>query len=154
MTNENEHPAIYLQYAPGFETRNTNENREAIKKALDDVGFFMNELGNGVVSITLLEEQYSRMKNRGAGRRQKIAHAPSDIPEDFRDKYGMCRFSDIVWMSQTMTDKQISDKVGMKIATYYRHKKKLKESEYYSRLDKNRLQDLDYLKSVKGDMFF
>ena len=53
-----------------------------------------------------------------------------------------------------MTSKQTSDNTGITIAPYNRHKKKLKESEYYSRLDKNRLQDLDYLKSVKGDMFF
>ena len=53
-----------------------------------------------------------------------------------------------------MTDQQIADKIGMKIATYYRHKKKLRESKYFKELDQNRLDDREYLESLKGNLVF
>ena len=57
-------------------------------------------------------------------------------------------------MKQTMTDAQLCEKIDMKPATYYRHKKELKESDYYKTLDKNKLSDLNYLKSIPGDFMF
>ncbi len=53
-----------------------------------------------------------------------------------------------------MKDQDIIEKIKMKPATFYRHKKEMKETEYYKSLDLNRLGDLEYLKSVKGDVMF
>ena len=79
---------------------------------------------------------------------------------------------------RTMTDKQIMDKltvtakrktksedpdytymkekkaVAMAPATYYRKKKKMKQSAWYRSLDKERCSDIDYLRNVPGDQAF
>ena len=57
-------------------------------------------------------------------------------------------------MQQTMKDTEILETTGMTSATYYRHKKAMKESAYYKRLDKTKLNDAAYLKSIEGDTFF
>ncbi len=88
------------------------------------------------------------------------------------------KWSDIVCMLETMTDKQIMDKltvtakrktkseysdytymkeeraVAMAPATYYRKKKKMKQSAWYRSLDKERCSDIDYLRNVPGDQVF
>ena len=86
-------------------------------------------------------------------------------------------WSDVVYMEQTMTDQVImqklrvtakrketseftgnssmtEDEVPMAPATYYRKKRKMKESDWYKELDPEKLGDLEYLRSVPGDNFF
>ena len=53
-----------------------------------------------------------------------------------------------------MKDEEIIEKIQMKPATFYRHKKEMRETTYYKSLDRNRLGDLEYLKSVEGDFMF
>lgn len=55
---------------------------------------------------------------------------------------------------QTMMDKEISNKIEMPIATFYRHKQRLKESYYYRSLDLNRLKDKEYLDGVDNNFVF
>ena len=57
-------------------------------------------------------------------------------------------------MMQTMKDQEIANKIGMPIATYYRHKKTLKDSYYFKSLDLNKLQDKEYLESVSDNLIF
>jgi len=42
----------------------------------------------------------------------------------------------------------------MSESTYFRHKKKMKASEYYSLLDPQKMTDRMYLESVKGNNYF
>jgi len=62
-------------------------------------------------------------------------------------------YSDVVLMLQSMTDQEIMEHIGIKYATYYRHKKKLLESEYYKFTDKNRLTDELYLQGEELNIF-
>ena len=93
------------------------------------------------------------------------------------DQDGWAAWSDVVYMEQTMTDQVImkklrvtakrketseftgnssmtEDEVPMAPATYYRKKRKMKESNWYQALDPEKLGDLEYLRSVPGDNFF
>ena len=57
-------------------------------------------------------------------------------------------------MMQIMTDRETAERINMPIATFYRHKKIMKSSSYYKTLDKNKMDDLEYLKSVDGNLMF
>ena len=91
---------------------------------------------------------YVRTQNRGAGRRKARSYTQDE------GNIGIYSYSDIIYMSQTMKDQDIIEKIKMKPATFYRHKKGMKETAYYKSLDRNRLGDLEYLKSVEGDFMF
>ena len=142
---------LRIEDAPGLGECN-EKSRETIKKALEEAGFGIQIIKEGIIAIYINTHTFRLVHTRAAGRRKRYSKI------DYREsKYGgsdFCRYSDIVWMSQTMTDQQICDKIGMKIATYYRHKKKLRESDYFRQLDQNRLSDREYLESVKGNLMF
>lgn len=128
--------------------KQNEENFDTVKKLLKEVGVWL-DIKDGEMYISIFASQFLRAKNRYAGRRDKIC--------SYHDKNGKIefyRYSDIVFMLQTMTDKEIAEKIDMKIATYYRHKKKLKESEYFKSLDLNRLQDKNYLESQERNFAF
>lgn len=146
--------SLILRYkdAPGWEKTNA-ENFDAIKKILEDIGIYIdNNSDDGIIMIGVNGYDCYNKKTRSAGRRD--AYGQVDYRKSRHGFDDICRYSDVVWMMQTMTDKQIATKIGMKIATYYRHKKALKETRYYKSLDLNRLSDLAYLQSVDGDNFF
>lgn len=128
--------------------KQNEENFDTVKKLLEEVGVWL-DIKDGKMYISIFASQFLRAKNRYAGRRDKIC--------SYHDKNGKIKFyrySDIVFMLQTMTDKEIAEKIDMKIATYYRHKKKLKESEYFKSLDLNKLQDKNYLESQEKNFSF
>lgn len=134
----------------GFETTNS-QNFKAIQSAMKDSGIYMN-LKNGLLTIVLQKDIYHEKKSRSAGRSRKYVQVKYRSNE--YGKHDLCRYSDVVWMSQNMTDQQLASEIGMKIATYYRHKKLMKESPYYQNLDKNRLSDREYLESLEGNYYF
>ena len=134
------------------ETRyNDVEAYQQMKKALCDVGVYFNVDDHGYLNLSIMEETYNRNKKRNAGRKKTYAINTDSTIDYNLDFY---QYSDIVYMMQTMTDKQIYEKIGMKAATYYRHKKILKESKYYTALDKNKLLDKEYLNSLKYNYVF
>lgn len=151
MASKKELSDLNLRYTvksdPYFAKRN-KANFEAIKEALCDVGVYIS-LDDDVLYISIMQDRYLRTKNRNAGRRKKIAF---DI--NSHDDFFVWKYSDVVLMMQTMTDKEICEKIGMAIATYYRHKKNLKNTNYYKSLDKNKLDDKEYLESVEGNRAF
>ena len=53
-----------------------------------------------------------------------------------------------------MKDREIAERISMPIATYKRHKKTMKESNYYNSLDLNRLHDEVYLQAQPGNLAF
>jgi hypothetical protein len=126
---------------------NNDANYQKMVDALDAVGVWLN-VADGRLTLSIYPEGYVRTKDRHAGRRTAIAIKNDD------GKFGYYKYSDIVYMMQFKIDQQVADEIGMKIATYYRHKKKLKESAYYKSLDLNRLKDKEYLESVPGNFGF
>lgn len=124
------------------------ENFGAIQEALNDVGVYIS-LDDDELYISIMSSRYMCNKTRHAGRRKKVA-----FTEDNSGNLYVYKYSDIVLMMQTMTDEQICEKIGMAVATYYRHKKKLKNTKYYKSLDRNKLDDKEYLESVDGNFIF
>ena len=86
------------------------------------------DVGNNVISST-----------RMAGRKLKRSRA---------------KFSDVIQMQQTMNVAEIIEKIGLSRATYTRHNRRMKNTYYYKQLDKSRLNDKEYLESVRGNMEF
>lgn len=139
---------MFLKYKivdDGLYRKHNEENFQAVKKALEEVGVYLNMEENHTIRISINGTKYLQNKRRSAGRRSEMKKNDNDE---------IIRYSDVVLMLQSMTDKQIYEKLNMSLATYYRHKKKLVNSDYYKSLDKNRLDDEVYLKHVKGDFAF
>lgn len=151
MASKKELSGLNLRYTvksdPYFAKKN-KANFEAVKTALYDVGVYIS-LDDDELYISIMQDRYLRTKNRNAGRRKKIAAS-----RDSHNNLFLWKYSDVVLMMQTMTDKEICEKIGMAIATYYRHKKNLKNTVYYKSLDKNKLNDKEYLESVEGNRAF
>lgn len=127
--------------------KQNHENIERIKELLLDVGVWF-DIEDGRLYLGVLSESYNRAKKRNAGKRKRI------FRDESKEGYKYYSYADIVFMAQSMTDREICEKTGIPQATFYRHKKRLKESQYYKILDKNKLGDIEYLKSVKGNYYF
>lgn len=123
------------------------KNYDKMKKALNAAGFFL-DVENGVLKLQISQYGYERKQKRNAGRKKKCALKKEN------GEYGLYRYYDVVYMMQTMMDKEISNKIEMPIATFYRHKQRLKESYYYRSLDLNRLKDKEYLDGVDNNFVF
>ena len=138
----------YLHYNVSEDSyyKDTNQkNYQKMKKALNDVGILLH-VENGTLHLSISPEKYIRKRDRHSGKQKKIAWN--------REDQTVFKYSDIVFFTQSMKDPEVAAKIGMPIATYYRHKKVLKESEYYKSLDRNRLSDKEYLESVNENYHF
>lgn len=140
-----EYSKLKLSYELAENGKTDNDTYHKIQAALEDAGFIFS-VKNDKLTIEVLESKYVRNRFRNAGRKPKSVQR--------KDNFLSYRYSDIVCMMQTMTDKEIYGKIGMPSATYYRHKKELMSSNYYKQLDKNKLTDISYLKTVSGDNVF
>lgn len=121
------------------------ENIEAVQQAMRAAGIMMELYDDGTLYIRVREKDYRKKMTRNAGRYKKSV---------YNSEFCTWRYSDIVCMLQTMTDKQIYTSIGMASATYYRHKKELLQSEYYASLDTTRLEDMEYLQSLPKNHAF
>ena len=133
-----------------FYWESNRKNYEKMRDALDAVGVLL-EVADGKLSLSIYAPDYYKTTTRKAGRRAKVAWIKEELE---KGNYELYKYSDIVYMSQTLKDQEIADKIGMPIATYYRHKKKMKESDYYKSLDLNRLRDKEYLDNVPWNLTF
>lgn len=140
----------YKVVSEGYAADMNAQNFEKMKEALAAVGIRLN-VEEGELSLSIYPEGYIRTKDRNAGRRKKSVWNQEECK---KGKYELYKYSDIVLMMQTMKDQELADKIGMPIATFYRHKRVLRESEYYNSLDLNRLRDKEYLDGVPGNYSF
>lgn len=143
----------YLHYTvteKEFYKQQNSQNYEQVKKLLEEVGVRLC-IKNEELSLSINQEQYNAVKKRNAGRHRSILFHQEGNQKDYTKRYD---YSDIVFMMQTMTDKEICESTGIPQATFYRHKKMMKESGYYKSLNTNRLNDLEYLQSVSGNVPF
>ncbi len=124
------------------------KNYEHLKKLFEEVGVFM-ELNDGRLSLSVFPVAYRNKRTRNAGRNRKAA-----FKEDGDALFEVYRYSDVVYLLQDHNDREIMKLLAMPQATYYRHKKAMKESSYYKRLDRSRLKDREYLKKRNGDLIF
>lgn len=144
LENDN---ALILRYRVQEEIYHKKANAinfETMKMALNEVGIYL-DIKDGELVLSLHKYKYLRRKTRNAGTKKQRARGTDG---------SAYKYSDILSMQQTMKDTEILETTGMTSATYYRHKKAMKESAYYKRLDKTKLNDAAYLKSIEGDTFF
>lgn len=139
---------MFLKYKIVDDSLHKQHNKEcfeAVKKALKEVGVYIKVDEDHTLSISINGRRYLQNKRRSAGRRYEMVKNDNDE---------IIRYSDVVLMLQSMTDTQIYERLNMSLSTYYRHKKKLMNSDYYKSLDKNRLNDEAYLRSITGNFAF
>lgn len=141
---------LRLRYCIDKKSINSAENKKnfaEISALLSRVGIYLNEYdddANNYVTLAVNKDIYDRVTKREAGRRAKI------VRNSETDTY--LRYSDIVYMLQTMSGKATAQKLQMSLSTFNRRKKRMLESDYYKQLDRNRLNDLEYLNSVNTRM--
>lgn len=120
-------------------SKHNAENYEEIKALLKSVGVSLT-VNDNVLNLSFYGETFLNKTKRSAGRKKTLVWNG--------ETRRLWRYSDIVYMLQFMNDKEICDKIEMSPSTYYRHKKTLKDSDYYKSLDLNKLCDKEYLESV------
>lgn len=126
------------------------ENYDKLRRFLGNLGVTLS-VNNDSLYLAVDPERYHAHMSRNAGRHVKFFPRPEAGSSHMSDAY---LYSDIIYMLQTMTDKDVIRVSGIPQSTYYRHKKIMTASSYYLSLDKNRLCDIDYLKSAEGDFYF
>ena len=120
-----------------------DKNLELIKDALDRAGIILN-ISDEKLSIEVDPKKYVSSSIRNAGPKDKRIRFNSN-------KYGckgdIIKYSDMVFLMQTMSDKDIMAELEIPYATYYRHKKVMLASDYYKELDFKEEHEEDYYKS-------
>ena len=139
------------------------ENIERMKEQLKKTpvrGLYFNydkELHRLIVSFNDDFFRSHKKNERNAGRRKKIASSKTETSKSSTgyEVGKILKYSDI--MMQIYQGASLEDMLkytGMKQATYYRHLKALKESQYYKDIDQERKTDINHLESVKGNKIF
>lgn len=123
------------------------ETLQELQEALSLVGVMLYTDDNSV-TIKLNPDKYSSVKDRAAGRRRKMTLKKAS------EKYEPYRYSDIILMMNTMSDKDIMETIKMTEPTFYRHKRTMVNSDYYKNLDNAKIGNADYLKSLVGNNVF
>ena len=123
-----------------------NSNKyNILKVALEDSGFIF-EIKDNTLLLGISESKYVRNKYRNAGRNMK--------PILRKDNFLPYRYSDIIYLLNSYTDKYIYTKLKISSATYYRHKREMINSDYYKNLDSNYITDLSYLENLPNNNIF
>ena len=111
---------------------------EVMAQLMGDVGFVM-EVKGDYLSITVDANKLPLVNRARSGRKKK------------ETEY---RYSDIMYMLEEMNDKEVAEKIGLPMATFYRHKRTLMNSEYYRAIPPMMRGDRAYLESVEGNNCF
>ena len=119
-----------------------DENLDVIADALDRAGILL-KVADDKITIEIDSDKYISSSIRNAGAKDNKIVFPNN-------KYGCkgdtVQYSDIVYMMNDMTDKEIMTALHIPYATYYRHKKVLLNSDYYDTIDQKKTGNLEYLK--------
>ena len=112
--------------------------KKTINDALKKAGFEL-QIKDGFLTLFFDQSANFITSTRMAGRKPSKTYV---------------KFSDVVYMQQIMKIKEIIEKLGMSMSSYYRHDIRMKKTYYYKQIDKSRLNDIEYLKSVDGNWSF
>ena len=147
---------LYLQYnvseknIPESIKKQNKENLKLMQDALATLGVRLN-IKEGEISLLMHTSNFVDRKTRKAGRKRTYALKEQEQGNYTADAY---RFSDVILLIEEKGDKETQIILGMSESTYFRHKKKMKASEYYNSLDPQKITDRMYLESVKGNNYF
>lgn len=137
------------KYSGKYQKQN-KENLKLMQDALATLGVRLN-IKDGEISLLMHTSNFVDRKTRRAGRKRTYALKEQEQGNYTADAY---RFSDVILLIEEKGDKETQIILGMSESTYFRHKKKMKASEYYSLLDPQKMTDRMYLESVKGNNYF
>lgn len=104
------------------EFENTRREHEDVFKKLERVGVTFSFSFKRYFSINFDEDVYNTVVLRGAGRKKVAAVSEKGNP---------VTCAEVLLMMKNMTDYEIMEKINMRKATYYRHKKAMLESDWY-----------------------
>jgi len=138
---------------------NITENEEDKKKNKESLIKFQDillksgihlDISDDKLIIYMNVEDYTRNQTRYAGIKKEERLKEEGILSDSN----FYHYSDIILMLEKMKDDEIMEEIGMKRATYYRHKKSMYESNYWRLIDKSKLSDEKYLKEQPFNLVF
>lgn len=134
-----------------FTITENNNDPEAIKKltkALAKVGVYL-DLYPEDLYISIIPRAYANATRRYAGPRKKFIRVT-----DESGKQKLITYADVIPLMQTLPEEAVYEMLRMAPATYYRHKKAMRETDYFKSLDPSRLDDAEYLHSQPGNFAF
>ncbi|MCB5666557.1 hypothetical protein, partial [Mediterraneibacter gnavus] len=111
------------------------ENLKLMQDALATLGVRLN-IKEGEISLLMHTSNFVDRKTRRAGRKRTYALKEQEQGNYTADAY---RFSDVILLIEEKGDKETQIILGMSESTYFRHKKKMKASEYYNSLDPQKM---------------
>lgn len=132
---------IKLEFTIENSLSNRSQNLNAMNEVLTHVGVVL-KIENNKLTIAIDEGKYNKIKVRNAGRKRV------KITKEDGESY---RYSDILNLLLEYDDKDICKLLKMNIATYYRHKKKMMESNYMRTIDSKRLTDRSYIETHENN---
>lgn len=147
---------LYLQYSvsekniPESIKKQNKENLKLMQDALATLGVRLN-IKDGEISLLMHTSNFVDRKTRRAGRKRTYALKEQEEGNYKADAY---RFSDVILLIEEKGDKETQAILGMSESTYFRHKKRMKSSEYYAALDQEKMTDQEYLESISGNSYF
>lgn len=116
------------------------EALKPIQTLLAKTGFTLTLTEKSLI-IKLDLEKYNRQLRLNAGRK---CH------------YSSFKYSDMIYMMyvENLSDYEIMNRIGMKKATYYRHKAKMLESPFYKAMNIDLELTKEYLKQLPDNEYF
>lgn len=116
------------------------EALKPIQSLLAKTGFTLT-LTENCLTIKLDPEKYNRQLRLNAGRKIRLSNY---------------KYSDLIYMMfvENLSDYEIMDRIGMKKATYYRHKAKMLESPFYKTLNVDLELTKEYLEQLPCNEYF
>jgi superfamily II DNA helicase RecQ len=151
-----ERRGLHLNYSvsekniPESMRKQNKEDLQLMQEALAMLGVVL-KVKEGELSLRMDALNFVEKKTRSAGRKRTYA-----LKEQEQGNYTAAayKFSDVVSLIEEKGDKETQAILRMSESTYFRHKKKMKSSEYYASLDPEKMTDQEYLESVPGNNYF
>lgn len=113
---------IRIDFKPKIDFNKLKRQYASVFEKLEHIGVTISLTKKSEVQLTFSEDRYNSIVLRGAGRKKT----------EFMTEQGeKIKCIDVWLMLKTMPDYEIIEKIGMKKATYYRHKKAMFESDWY-----------------------
>lgn len=147
-----ERRGLHLNYSvsekniPESMRKQNKEDLQLMQEALATLGVVL-KVKDGELSLRMDASNFVEKKTRSAGRKRTYALKDSCTADAYR-------FSDVILMIEKKGDKETQNALGMSESTYFRHKKRMKSSEYYAALDQEKVTDQEYLESISGNSYF
>lgn len=127
------------------------KNIDKMKKLLEKTGVTLS-INDNTLTLSIYEPKYNRVTIRNAGNKfKKLYKSDSGEKLEEADVY---RYSDIIYLLQKHNKTAVAKILNANYGTFLKHCNRLFQSDYYKKIDKNRLDQLDYLSSVDGDEIF